>query len=117
MNPFRLKSCSVQRRLIKSFIALLVLGTIAIGAGSFISARNALNRKGEMILENSVKQAIQLIRAEQAQVEFGVKSLEQAQEYVKTELLGPLNMDGTRNLHHSVDLGKNGYFIAYSVWC
>jgi len=115
MAPYRLRSSSVQRKLIQSFIAMLVLGTIAIGAVSFITARNALDRKGEIILENSVKQAIQLIRAEQAQVESGVKSFASAQEYVKTALLGPKNTDGTRNLHHSVDLGANGYFIVYSM--
>ena len=115
MNPCRLKSRSVQRKLIQSFIASLVLGTIAIGVASFFPARNALNRKGEIILENSVKQAIQLIKAEQAQVKFGVKSLEEALEYVKTELLGPVNKDGSRNLHHHVNLGENGYFIVYSV--
>jgi methyl-accepting chemotaxis protein len=94
---------------------MLVLGTIAIGSVGFMTARNALNRKGEIILQNSVKQSIQLIKAEQAQVEAGIKSLEEAQEYVKKELLGPRNKDGTRILHHYVDLGKNGYFIVYGV--
>jgi len=115
MNASRLKSGSVQKKLIQNFIAMLVLGTITIGAVSFMTARNALNQKGEIILKNSVIQAIQLIQAEQAQVESGVKSLDSAQEYIKATLLSPLNPNGTRDLHNHVNLGENGYFIVYDL--
>nr|WP_320011822.1 EAL domain-containing protein [uncultured Desulfobulbus sp.] len=115
MNAYRLKPNSIQKKLVQSFIAMLVLGTITIGIVSFMTARDALNQKGETILKNSVIQAIQLIEATRVQINSGFMTLERGQEYVKTALLGPRNANGTRNLHNHVDLGQNGYFIVYDT--
>lgn len=37
--------------------------------------------------------------------------MEEAQERVRTELIGPKQDDGTRTIDKKVDLGENGYFF------
>jgi len=105
---------SFTGKLILFFMVLLILSSAIIGLTAFFIARNELNDKGQQILSNGVIQAIDLIESEYAKVVAGISTVESAQEHVKTVLAGPRNsLDGTRRLHHHVDLGKNGYFIIY----
>lgn len=67
-----------------------------------------MDELGETIIKNSVETSLQLIAAANAQVEAGVITLEEAQELVRSELIGPLQ-DGKRALNYSSDLGENGY--------
>ncbi len=95
-------------------LALLVLVTCLImGMAGYVVARRELGIKGETILKNGVKMALDIIEANQQRVLDGAVTTAEAQERVKTTLLGPMNPDGTRELHGQVDLGRNGYFIVY----
>lgn len=112
MSTF-LKKLSFHKRIIIIFMVLLCASSAIIGITAYSIAHDSLNKKGEAILKNGVTQALMLINAEYSHCVEGSISVEEAQENVKTNLLGPLNEDGTRNLHNNIDLGEHGYFIIY----
>lgn len=95
--------------LILSILAILI-SNFFIGAIGYYVARTELNKKGETILYNSVKSAIDMIHIAQKGVEDGSFTLEEAQNLIKEKLVGKLNDDGTRTLETPLDLGENGYF-------
>lgn len=104
---------SVRFKLIMMAIVLLIPGVI-IGLISFNVAKYQLNEQGKVILKNSVKSVIQLISEKQEYVDKGILTLEEAQEQVKVFMLGKKNSDGTRTINKNIDLGKNGYLLAYT---
>lgn len=75
---------------------------------SYIQAKNGLDELGETVIKNSVETSLQLIEATNAQVVAGVLTLEEAQEKVYTQLIGP-KQEGKRALNYPSDLGENGY--------
>lgn len=107
------KHLNIHKKIVFIFSIVLIIATLIIGFVSFIIAKKALDKKGELILKNSVNQAIMLIESEYKNTQDGNENVDEAQEYIKTQLMGTLNEDGTRTLHHMVDLGENGYFIIY----
>ena len=105
---------SIRKKLISMFLVLLFTATVLMGIVSYFLASSALNNKGEIILKNSVKQALLLIDSEQDKVAADLIEVDEAKENIGVKLLGPLNDDGTRFLHNEIDLGENGYFVVYS---
>lgn len=109
------KTRSLAQILIVFTTVLLVISTLIIGVSSYTVARNSLVEKGKITLKNGVKSALYLIDFMQLEVEKGHYTIEEAQNYIKEVLLGPLNTDGTRQNNSEVDFGKNGYYIVYST--
>lgn len=109
----RSKLGSVRFKLIMMAIVLLIPGVV-IGLISFNVAKYQLNEQGKVILKNSVKSVIQLISEKQEYVDKGILTLEEAQEQVKVFMLGKKNSDGTRTINKNIDLGENGYLLAYT---
>ncbi|WP_430392885.1 methyl-accepting chemotaxis protein [Bacillus suaedaesalsae] len=72
-----------------------------------------MDNLGRTTLKNGVEMALQLIDSANKQVEDGELTLEEAQERVKVYLIGEMNADGKRTISSPVDLGENGYFVAY----
>lgn len=105
---------SIKIKLIFFTVALLLLSCLAVGISSRYVATQELDKQGETILKNGVTMALMLIDSKSAEVKKGLISEDEAKEQVKTYLLGARNADGTRSISKNVDLGKNGYFIAYS---
>lgn len=105
---------SIRYKLMRLILVVLIIASVTVGLISYFISRNALDEKGRIILKNSVEQAISMIEIEQSKVESGLTTLEVSQEYIKSILQGPMNEDGTRDLHHNIDLGEQGYFIVYS---
>ncbi|WP_202710030.1 methyl-accepting chemotaxis protein [Sporosalibacterium faouarense] len=101
---------TIYNKLLILCLLLLILPSLAIGLQSYRTAKSELDNKGKVILSNSVEQVIQLIEEKQREIERGNIDLSQAQEEVKTYLLGEKNEDGTRTIDNEVDLGDNGYF-------
>lgn len=106
---------SIRQKLIVISSLLLVIPVVAIGATSYFFAKNQLSLKGEVILKNGVKQVMQLIDSKKVEVERGTVSVEEAQEEIRTMLLGTKDVDNKRPISKSIDLGPNGYFFAYST--
>lgn len=101
---------SIQRKLLFYSFLLLLAPSLIISIVSFLEAKDSMDELGETIIQNSVETALQLIESKQQEVENGSISLEEAQEQVKTALIGAKNEDGTRNITYPADLGENGYF-------
>ncbi|HYE11129.1 MAG TPA: cache domain-containing protein [Patescibacteria group bacterium] len=104
---------TIQTKLISVASVLLIFPLLVTGILSYQIAKTELNKKGEIALKNSVKQAIQIIDAKQKEVTLGHVSLADAQEQVKVYLLGEKSSEGKRPINKNIDLGKNGYFVAY----
>lgn len=104
---------SFNRKLISIFLFILIISTSLIGISSYQIAKKALTEKGKVVLKNSVIQALALINSEYEKVKAGLISKADAQEKIKTVLLGPMKADGTRELHGNIDLSEHGYFIIY----
>lgn len=94
---------------------LLIVPLFVTGIFSYTIAKSELDKKGQILLKNSVRQANSLIEAKQREVELGIVTLEDAMEEVKETLVGPKQSDGSRKINNGVDLGKNGYFMIYNM--
>ncbi|MDF2925068.1 MAG: trg [Paenibacillaceae bacterium] len=106
---------SIKIKLIFFTVGLLLFSCLIIGIPSHYVAKRELNGQGETILRNGVNMALMLIDAKSADVKQGVLTVEEAQEQVKTYLLGEKNQDGTRAITAKVNLGEHGYFIVYGL--
>jgi len=104
---------SISRKLTIISMLLLIAPMLFMGIISYVSAKNELSSKGEIILANSVTQALDIIEIQKEAVARNEISLEDAQEQVKTILSGEKNADGTRPLNKSLNLGENGYLLIY----
>lgn len=104
---------SFNRKLISTFLLILIIATSLIGLSSYQIAKRALAEKGKVVLKNGVIQALELIHSEFDKVKAGLITEADAQEKIKTILVGPMKADGTRELHRNVDLSEHGYFIIY----
>lgn len=105
---------SLKRKLMVFIVSLLIFTNLGLGIPSYFFARQKLEEKGEVILSNAVHMAIDEIETMNENVEAGIISMEDAQEKVRTLLVGPKKSDGTRILNTPIDLGKYGYFLAYN---
>lgn len=104
---------SVKGKILFLTIIVLFISNISIGVIGYIVSKQQLNEKGEIILQNGVDMAIQMIDLAQKDVEKGKLSLEDSQERVKEYLLGEMQSDGTRPNKSPLDLGEHGYFVVY----
>lgn len=102
---------SISIKLILTTSMLLIIPLLITGVLSYNIAKKELNKKGEVLLQNSVRQAIMLIETKQKEVESGSISLEEAQEEIKVLLIGKMDNNGYRALNKNIDLGSNGYLM------
>ncbi|PKR86230.1 methyl-accepting chemotaxis protein [Heyndrickxia camelliae] len=102
---------SIKSKIICTTLLMLAIPALIIGLIGYTQARQHLNDLGQTNLKNGVKMAIQMINGLNDEVVKGHLTLEEAQEKVKTALIGPKNTDGTRTITNKTDLGKNGYFF------
>jgi len=101
---------SIRNKLILVSLLLLIIPTLSVGLISYSISKDELNTNGEIILKNGVKQGMDMLEFAQDQVNKGHMDLEEAQDLVKSYLVGEKNSDGTRTINKHVDLGLNGYF-------
>lgn len=106
---------SVKGKILFLTIIVLLISNISIGVIGYIVSKQQLNEKGEIILQNGVDMAIQMIDLAQKDVEKGKLSLEDSQERVKEYLLREMQSDGTRPNTSPLDLGEHGYFVVYGL--
>lgn len=102
---------TIRQKLISMALILLLLPLIITGLTSYEISKTKLNEKGQVILKNSVRQAIQLIQSKQEEVKSGSLTYAAAQEQVKEYLIGEKSADGKRTINKNIDLGDNGYIF------
>lgn len=99
----------IELILISSLLLILILGLI-----SFKVSRKQLEDSGKLLLKNSVEMTLQEINANQRLVDEGKITLDTAQENVREYMLGKKRLDGTRLINKNINLGANGYLLAYT---
>jgi len=109
-----LNRLQLKNRLLIYMIGLILISCLSVGTTSYFIAKNELDSKGKVILKNGVEMAMLLIDSENSDVEKGTISIKTAEENVKGYLVGEKNKNGLRVMQHNIDLGGDGYFIAYS---
>lgn len=105
---------TIKGKILFITMGVLIISNISIGLLGYTIAREELDIKGEVILQNAVEMAVQMIDLADRQVNEGTLELEDAQEWVKEYLLGEQQPDGTRPIEAPFDLGENGYIVIYS---
>lgn len=106
---------SIKFKFIVVCCLLLIFPSVVVGSVGYVLSRQGLHEQMEANLQNSVRMAVELIRAQQELVKSGERSLAEAQEFVKETLLGPKQADGTRPMNTGMDFGPNGYFYILDV--
>ncbi|WBW97118.1 methyl-accepting chemotaxis protein [Oceanirhabdus sp. W0125-5] len=104
---------AIHSKLLFICLVLLILPSSIIGFLSYNLAKSELDKKGEVILKNGVKQAMYLIDAKQKNLENSILSKEEMQEEIRVFLLGKKTADGKRPINKNIDLGENGYFFIF----
>ncbi|CAH0121258.1 Methyl-accepting chemotaxis protein McpB [Paenibacillus sp. CECT 9249] len=107
-SPFQVR-LTIRTKLIASCFILLVIPILIVGAVSYRTSANETNALIEKNIQNNVEMAKTLIASFDESAKKGLISKEEAQERVKTALLGPKNGD-KRQGNKEIDLGENGYF-------
>lgn len=105
------RSKSVKTKLMGISFLLVVIPLIVVGFISYNASKTHLDNLGATNLKNSVEMTMELINALNDEVENGELSLVEAQEKVKTAILGEKSSDGTRPINEDIDLGENGYIF------
>ena len=104
---------TIRKKLIIVCLLLLAIPTLVTGIIGYSTAKDGLDELSQTGLKNSVRLVISMIDVINADVKSGKISLEEAQELVKTHILGPKTADGKRTITKEYDFGKNGYMFAY----
>ena len=105
---------SIKKKLVIVATILLVVPTLFLGIKSYKYAKSELDLKGQIVLQNAVDLAINLIDEKQKQVDRGLITKEEAQEQMKVFLIGEKNKDSNkRELKNTIYLGDKGYFAVY----
>lgn len=110
-NEVSIMRLSIRGKLIIPSFIFLIIPCLIVGFIAYHSAKSSLNDVGTTNLQNGVNLAIKLMDAANDEVKKGTLSLEEAQEMVKTKLIGKKKEDGTRTLLNDVDLGEHGYYF------
>ncbi|PID15033.1 chemotaxis protein [Sporosarcina sp. P34] len=101
---------NLRKKIMLISFLFLCIPALLVGIVSYQLSIDSLNESGKLMLKNSVKQTIEVIKVIDQEVQKGNISLEDAQEYVKVSVLGEKSADGTRPINKNIDLGENGYF-------
>ncbi|WP_042477145.1 methyl-accepting chemotaxis protein [Bacillus ndiopicus] len=100
---------SIQGKLLVFSFLIFFIPSLIISIVSYTTAKQGMDELGETVIKNSVETALQLIESTNYEVEQGTITLQEAQERVKSQLIGRMNEEGQRPLTYPADLGGNGY--------
>lgn len=105
---------TIRRKLLAITLVLLIVPIAVLGSIGYYVSYKETNKLIEKNIQNSVELVLAEIASMDESVKKGTISLEQAQENMKTMLLGP-KQDGKRPINPNIDLGPNGYFFVMDV--
>jgi methyl-accepting chemotaxis protein len=101
---------SLRAKMIVILLLLLLIPSLVIGLVGYKVSKAQLDQSGQTQLKNDVRLLNSTIEVLNNEVRSGQISMNEAQEQVKEEILGPKE-NGKRPINHQFDLGKNGYFF------
>lgn len=101
----------LRHKLIIVSLLLLILPTLSVGLVSYMVAKDETDELIESKLQSNVHLSIELIEVMEESVKSGRLSKDEAQEQIKTMLLGKKDAEGRRDINANIDVGENGYFF------
>lgn len=102
---------TIRKKLLLMSLSLLILPILILGGVAYNASIKETDALIESKLSTSVNLAIALIENLEKSVQSGQINEAEAQEQVRTMLVGVKNEDGTRLMNNTFDLGTNGYFF------
>ncbi|MCL6576135.1 methyl-accepting chemotaxis protein [Kyrpidia sp.] len=103
---------SLRTKLLTMSLALTLIPSLVIGTISYKITTKQLEATGMAQLKQDTLHVLALIDEADKQVKAGKMRLEDAQEMVKQEVLGPKNEKGQRPINPTFAIGKYGYVSA-----
>ncbi|WP_342558410.1 methyl-accepting chemotaxis protein [Metasolibacillus sp. FSL K6-0083] len=100
---------SIQGKLLIFSFLIFFIPSLIISIVSYSTAKQGMDEVGKTVIKNSVETSLELIAIAETEVQNGMVTLEEAQELVKSQLIGALNAEGQRPITYPADLGENGY--------
>jgi methyl-accepting chemotaxis protein len=91
----------------------MAIPCIVVGSMGYFESKNQLNELGKKQLQSDVRLVLSMIKTLNDEVKKGHLTLNEAQEKVRQEILGPKNAEGKRPIPTKFNLGENGYFFVY----
>lgn len=91
---------------------LLIIPSLVIGIVGYQDSKKELSESGKDQLKNSVRLTIGMINTLDQEVKAGHLSLEEAQERIRVEILGPKGEDNRRTINEKYIIGETGYLYA-----
>lgn len=116
MKKANLKSINltIKAKLVVISALLLIIPILILGLISYNVSKQQLEGSGKLLLKNSVEMTLKEIDENQKLVDEGKMTLDEAQERVRESMLGKKKSDGTRPINKNINLGENGYLLAYT---
>ncbi|UGB30547.1 methyl-accepting chemotaxis protein [Metabacillus sp. B2-18] len=105
---------SIRTKLLLFSLLLLIIPSAVIGFTSYTKTVDELDAAGQAQLKNNVQLVLEMIDLLNSEVEQGTMTLEEAQDKVKTVILGEKGADGTRPINKDIDVGEHGYMFVIS---
>ncbi|WP_312115646.1 methyl-accepting chemotaxis protein [Brevibacillus reuszeri] len=102
---------SVRTKLVIICLILLVLPSLIVGLQGYYSSSRNLNDLGARALKNNVNMTIEMVDTLQRYVTEGRITKDEAEEQIKSHILGPKQADGTRPINKNIDNGESGYMF------
>lgn len=105
---------SIRTKLLLFSLLLLIIPSAVIGFTSYNKTVDELDAAGQAQLKNNVQLVLEMIDLLNSEVEQGTMTLEEAQDKIKTVILGDKGADGTRPINKDIDVGEHGYVFVIS---
>lgn len=102
---------SIGKKMVAFCLVLLSIPLIVVGVISYNTSKTETTALIEKDLQHSVQMAAEMEKLLHSMVESGGIEQAEAEEQLRTILIGARNEDGTRSIRHDIDLGENGYFF------
>ncbi|USG64982.1 methyl-accepting chemotaxis protein [Brevibacillus ruminantium] len=103
------RSMSLRSRLVLVCILLLGIPSLLTGYIGYDRSKAELDQVGKERLIGNVRMVIGMISLLQKEVEAGHLKLEEAQEKLRLEILGPKGSDNKRPIQDKYSVGETGY--------
>lgn len=103
---------SVRNKLMGLAVIVILIPLLIVGMVSYFTAKSALDDVGSLGLQNGTFAILDVIEQLDNQVKSGSLTLAEAQEAAKTQIIGPMNADGTRSIENPAKYGEHFYFFA-----
>ena len=102
---------SVRSKLVIICLILLMLPSLIVGFQGYYSSSTNLSDLGARALKNNVNMTIEMIDTLQRYVTEGRITKDEAEEQIKSHILGPKQADGSRPINKNIDNGESGYMF------